>query len=311
MKGVATETSEVLISSLEKSTLNQYNSTLKMWWSFCIQRSEDPYRVSIDKVLKFLTKRFKDGARHGTLNSARAALSLISMEDLANNQLLSRFIKGAFKQRPSRPRYDRTWDVEPVLKRLGEWDPVESLDIRTLTKKLVVLLALGTGQRIQTLSLIKISNIKETEQGFEIRITDRIKTTRVGSKQPVLRLPNFLSNPKICIAKTLRQYLQMTSPLRNGEDSLFLTLNKPHSKVNRDTIARWIKTSLTELGVPKEFTAHSTRHASTSRADTRGVNINEIRRVAGWTNSSRVFADFYKRDIIENSNNFAEAVLLP
>lgn len=229
-----------------------------------------------------MVRIFGEGARLGTLNSARAALSLISTEKLANNVLISRFIKGAFKQRPSWSRYDNTWDVDPVLRRLGEWQPVESLDLKTLTKKLVVLLALGAGQRIQTLSLIRISNFTETGEGIEIKIPDRVKTTRVGSRQPVLRLPKFPTNPGLCIANTLSQYLKLTSYLRNGEDSLLITLNRPHSKVHMDTIARWIKDALTVLGVSKQFKAEAVSKLFLKQ----GVNINEIRRVAVWSEFS-------------------------
>lgn len=241
-----------------------------MWWSFCAEPVQVLYQVSANRVLNFLVGRFGEGVRHGTLNSARAALSLISTEGLANHALISRFIKGAFKQKPSRPRHDNTWDVDPVLSRLGEWQPVESLVLKTLSKKLVVLLALGSGQRIQTLSLIKICNITETGEGIEIKLPDRVKTTRVGSRQPVLRWPKFQTNPGLCIVNTLSQYLKLTGHLRNGEESLLITLNRPNSKVQMDTIARWIKDALTDLGVSKQFSAYITRDESTSKADSRG-----------------------------------------
>ncbi|CAG5073398.1 Protein of unknown function, partial [Cotesia congregata] len=54
--------------------------------------------------------KFDDGIGNSTLNSARAALSLISSEDVTNNQLISRFIKGSSKIRPSLPKYESTRD---------------------------------------------------------------------------------------------------------------------------------------------------------------------------------------------------------
>lgn len=75
--------------------------------------------MTIAKVLKFLTEKYQDGANYGTLNSARSALAIIANMDIANNELVKKFIKGSGKTRSSRPRYDSTWD-EPVLNKLEE-----------------------------------------------------------------------------------------------------------------------------------------------------------------------------------------------
>jgi hypothetical protein len=50
------------------------------------------------------------------------------------------------------------------------------------------------GHRLQTLSLIRLENINQSPQGFEIWITDHIKTSRVGGEQPTLQVPFFQAN---------------------------------------------------------------------------------------------------------------------
>ncbi|CAD6229277.1 GSCOCG00012103001-RA-CDS, partial [Cotesia congregata] len=199
------ESTEIIIASLEDSTLKQYECTYKLWWKFNQELHSDPFIVSPSKILTFLTKRFQEGASHGTINTAKAALALISQEEISNSKIITRFMKGIYKKRPSKPRYDAIWDVDPVLDKLAELYPLESLSLKELTKKLVLLLALGTAHRIQTLAEIKISSIR--------------------------------------------------------------------------------------------YTAHSTRHASTSKAAERGVNVDEIKRVAGWSQKSQVFARFYNLPI--------------
>lgn len=69
--------------------------------------------------------------------------------------------------------------------------------------------------------------------------------------------------------------------MRNGEDKLFISYQRPHKKVKEDTLGRWIKSGLIVFGVDEKFTMHSTRHALTSKAFVKGVNIEEIKRVAG------------------------------
>ena len=49
---------------------------------------------------------------------------------------------------------------------------------------------------------------------------------------------------------------------------LFLSYDRPHKPVSRDTISRWTKETLRRCGIDtKVFTAHSTRSASVFKAN--------------------------------------------
>ncbi|XP_067203951.1 uncharacterized protein [Linepithema humile] len=310
-RGTSEDAADIMLKAWEDSTIKQYNNALKLWWNWNSTQNTDPFDVSISKVLEFLTLRYQNGANYGTLNSSRSALATISTEDIGTNDLVKKFIKGSSKTRPNKPRYDSTWDVDPVLKGLQKWFPLELLTLKQLSQKLVLLLALGTAHRLQTLALIKISNISSSDKGLEVKIPDRIKSSRVGTKQPLLKLPFFKEKPGLCIAKTLLHYLKVTQGLRNGEDTLFISFQRPHKKVKKDTLGKWLKSSLILFGVDRKFTPHSTRHASTSKAFEKGVSIEEIKRIAGWSPNSKVFADFYNRPIISTQETFARTVLSP
>ena len=60
-----------------------------------------------------------------------------------------------------------------------------------------------------------------------------------------------------------------------------------------------------ESGVEQQYTAHSTGHASTSKALSKGLDLNIINKAAGWSKSSKVFARFYNRPI-KDSETFPE-----
>lgn len=142
IKGTPREAIDISIASLTESTLKNYNGTLKLWWRWNGQNDEDPYVVSVAKILKFLSERFDDGVGYSTLNSAKAALSLISAEDITNNQLISRFNKGSSKIRPSLPNYESTWDVDPVLD-VGNVVSVRGVIFRETNEKISVVISLG------------------------------------------------------------------------------------------------------------------------------------------------------------------------
>lgn len=135
-------------------------------------------------MLSCLTKKFSEGAAYGTSNTMRSAIAFISLEELSDSNLLKRFFKGGFKLKPPAPRYDSIWDPGIMLELIKSWGPTKELDLRRLTFKVTMFLALYSAFRIQSLSLIKLNNIKCLISGIEIRITSLIKTFRPGAKQP-------------------------------------------------------------------------------------------------------------------------------
>jgi len=124
----------------------------------------------------------------------------------------------------------------------------------------------------------------------------------------MLVLP-FFEDTQICAAKTLQRYLALTSSVRGNIDQLFLSLNLPTHPVTTQTLGRWVKSILQASGVNGAFTAHSARHAATSAAQRSGASADAILKAAGWTPSSRIFAEFYNRPLAEDSNSFAKAAL--
>ncbi|XP_034935551.1 uncharacterized protein [Chelonus insularis] len=309
-RGLPSSAVEIVILSLAEGTIKQYAGPIKEWFGFCEEKKQDPYNITENNLLEFLSHKFQAGAAYGSLNSMRAAISLLSEKSLSSSLLLNRFFKGVYRNRPLRPKYDKTRDPKIVLDVLETWFPLESLKLSRLTLKVATSLALGTAHRIQTLALIKVSKIKKVEGGLEIEIEDFTKTSKKGVNQPLLFLPYFKDKPQLCIASTVEKYIEATNSLRNNVDKLLITFKKPYKEASTQTISRWVKSVLTESGVPEEFTAYSTRHASTSTAYKKGIDINTIKSTAGWTKSSEVFARFYNRPIKVSKSIFAETVCL-
>lgn len=290
-----------MLGSISKNTMRQYSTTYKLWWQFCLENNINTFEAPLSAVITFLVEIFNKGATYGTINSHRSALSLLLGNNVGADERIKRLLKGIYRQKPSRPRYSTTWDPKIVLDYISEWYPNQNLNLSIITKKLSVLLALCTSHRVQTLSLIKTTNINRSGSGIKIAIPDIIKTSGPNREQPTLFLPYFTDNPSICPAKTLDDYLKQTVQLRpKGTDNLLITHKRPYRKASSQTISRWIKQTLAESGIDVTiFSAHSTRHASTSAAASAGVCIDTIRKTAGWSNSSMTFARFYHRPVTD------------
>lgn len=128
------------------------------------------------QVLTWLSQLFNKRALYGTVNTARSALTFIMGEKIDKNQYVCRYLKGVYQSRPTKPKYNDKYNLDPVLTSLGKMYPLESLKLPDHTVKLVVLLSLVTGHRWQKNSLIKLNNIYKTRSIIEIKIPDKIKT---------------------------------------------------------------------------------------------------------------------------------------
>ena len=154
-KGTPQESVDIIIASLSKATLDQYQVALNQWNLFCNREKLDFFNSKNHSVLKFLTKTFKEGASYGTLNSYRPTISLISTDKIIEDPLITRLLEGIFKLKPVFPKYSFTWDVSIALNYTAKLSPLEKLSFATLTLKTVMLLSLGTAQRAQTIAGIQ------------------------------------------------------------------------------------------------------------------------------------------------------------
>lgn len=308
-QGVPESSMDIMISSISKTTLKNYEGTFNKWWRFCLERMIDFYEPSVSNVILFLTDEYEKGLSHSTLNCTRSALSLVIREKIAQDPRVQRFFQGISRLRPSKPKYNFTWDPKIVLDYFNSRKSNEELELKELCKKLITLFALVTAHRMQTFSLIKIENIFYFETKIEIAIPDRIKTSAKNNVQPNLVLPYF-DNTRVCPAHALITYVERTKNIRADTENLFISNNKPIKAVSSQTLGRWVEEVLCNSGIDTTFfTAHSTRHAATSAANRLGVELSLIRKTAGWTENSGTFARFYNRDLITDNRQFALSIL--
>lgn len=268
--------------------------------------------TDVNQILIFLAELKNEGLQYSALNTARSALGsftvLSSGRAIGTEPLISRFLKGVFNSCPPKPRYKYIWDVGVVLDYIRGIPPVQELDLKQLSLKLCFLIAVTTAQRIQTLDLLQVDQLNFQDDSASFMIFKLVKQSRPGHSGMEVTLKAYPSDVRLCVLKTLQVYLQKTSVLRGREQALFISYKKPHRKVSKDTLARWIKTVLHNAGIDtSKFKAHSTRAAATSAAESRKVPVSDILATAGWT-SENTFRTFYKKPILSGVS-FADAIL--
>ena len=125
-----------------------------------------------------------------------------------------------------------------------------------------------------------------------------LKTSTPRKHLTSLAFNCYHKNENLCVVHHMQEYLKRTEHWNTSTDQLFLTIQKPHKPVSRDTLRRWIKTVMTNAGTDTEvFKPHSTRAASASAAHTMGAPIQTILNARHWNNSC-TFAKFSDKAIL-------------
>lgn len=305
---------DICVAGLATSTRSQYGSQLQMFKLFCNEQGIYDYlHTNIATAIEFLTRMFKEGKSYSTINSARSALShhIVLSDckpetDFGKHPLTTKFMKGVFKLRPAVPKYNNIWDVKIVLDLLRNWVNTD-ITMKKLTLKCVTLLALTSGQRVQTLSVLSLENIQVYSNKIVFVIDTVLKTSKPGTKN-VVEIFRFVDDCTICPMLCLQFYINRTKVLRDATcKSVFCSFVKPYKAVSSQSISRWICEVLREAKVPNCFTAHSTRSASTSKA-AKHLDINCILQTVGWR-SEVTFGKFYHKIITEEEGCFSKVVL--
>lgn len=280
--------------------------------AFCRERKIDCYAPPLSDTLQFLTDLFNQGLSYSTINTARSALSTIVMIDgeksFGSNHVVTRFMKGVFETRKPKPKYDKIWDVSVVLKHLSSLYPNETLPLKDLTYKALMLILLVSSQRGQSIHLLDLQHVTMEEDNYSFDLAEHIKTSTPRSPHTKIDISVYEPDSTICPLACLKAYINKTKNLRNSETQLFISYVRPHKPVSRDTVSRWTKETLRICGIDTNvFTAHSTRSASVSKANEKDVPIHEIMANAGWK-SAETFRKYYNKPVVQG-NRLTAAIL--
>ena len=202
------------------------------------------------------------------------------------------------------------WDVNLVLTHLenSKSDNL-SLSDKDLTEKLAMLLALTSAGRSSVLDSFDVRFMQMTESKIVFHLAKLTKGRKQGYCSLQVPLKTFHKNPSLCVVNCLKVYIDRTSDRRkvNGtqtKNQLLLGTVKSYVEV-----ARWLKNVMKDVGIDVFiFKGHTVRLASTSKLAAQGFSVREIVNRANWS-GALTFKTFYHKVIVQQYNNFEEAVL--
>ena len=139
--------------------------------------------------------------------------------------------------------------------------------------------------------------------GYVFLVPGLVKRSKPHKPHLEIFLPSFPPDASLCVASYLKRYIDVTSSKKNNSSSrniLFISYIKPQKAVKTGSISRWLENVLQLSGKDtSQFSAHSTRSASSTLAANCGVSISDIMKVADWSRAG-TFKKFYQRPILDS-----------
>ncbi len=143
-----------------QSTRHLYALKWSVFSTWCLNRGENPSTSELAVVLSFLQELLDKRRSHSTLKVFLAAFHApIAGQSVGRDNSVVCFLKGDRRLNPPRPLTVPTWDLPTVLRALKgpPFEPIQSTNLRSLSLKTALLLALASVKRVGDLQALSIS----------------------------------------------------------------------------------------------------------------------------------------------------------
>ncbi len=317
LSGLPPAVANTITSARALSTRQAYRLKWNLFVDWCSPRREDPRRCPIAVVLSFLQDGLERRLSPSTLKVYVAAIAAhhdaVDGKSLGKHDLVIRFLRGARRLNPPRPHLVPSWDLPSVLSALrgAPFEPLQSVELKFLSLKTVLLSALATVKRVGDLQAFSVDDsclefgpadshvVLRPRPGYVPKVPTMPFRDQVVNLQA---LPREEADPAIallCPVRALRIYVDRTQSFRTS-DQLFVCFGGQQKgrAVSKQRLAHWIVEAIVLayqarcLPCPLGVRAHSTRGVASSWALARGASIADICKAAGWA-TPNTFARFY------------------
>ena len=286
---------QLIGNAIRPGTKTKYESIRRKWIAYCSRHGYELI-ANTNTYVNFVATEFDRSLKYETIRGYSAALKpYLGEVDL---EVVKQAMKGIHNARPSKARYAAIWDINLVLSYIGCMIINNFMD---RSQKLSTLLMILSGNRVNMLSHLKLTNMFLSTSECTFVFDDVLKHTRPGFNDKPITFRAYPDDVSLCPVTNIQSYLD-TRLTRSDDPELFITTTQPYHKAHPDTIARWIKDTLHNSGIDTgTYSAHSCRAASTSAASQIGVSLTTIVKSASWSGVS-TFKKYYLKDIVKVYN---------
>ncbi len=259
LSGLPPAVVNTITSARALSTRQAYRLKWNLFVNWCSPRREDPRRCPIAVVLSFLQGGLERRLSPSTLKVYVAAIAAhhdaVDGKSLGKHDLVFRFLRGARRLNPPRPHLVPSWDLPSVLSALrgAPFEPLQSVELKFLSLKTVLLSALATVKRVGDLQAFSVDDsclefgpadshvVLRPRPGYAPKVPTMPFRDQVVNLQA---LPREEADPAIallCPVRALRIYVDHTQSFRTS-DQLFVCFGGQQKgrAVSKQRLAHWI-----------------------------------------------------------------------
>ncbi|KAL3966727.1 ryanodine receptor 1 [Sarotherodon galilaeus] len=262
-KGLPPSVIATIQSARASSTRGLYAYKWRAFEQWCQDRHTLPFQCSIVDVLTFLQELLDKGLSFSTIKVYLAAISAchIGFDGVTPgaHPLAIRFLKGVRRLRPVLKSSVPAWDLSLVLEALCSppFEPIESVDMKFLSYKTALLLALASAKRVGDLHALSVhpACTQFSPDGHKVVLRPNAayfpKVMPASYSSMEFELLSFCYPPfaseeqrrmhSLCPVRVLRTYIERTQNVRLC-DQLFVCFANPNRgrALSKQRLSHWI-----------------------------------------------------------------------
>ncbi|XP_010773556.1 uncharacterized protein, partial [Notothenia coriiceps] len=308
-------------SARASSTRSLYDFKWRVFEEWCLQKGHTSFQCPVGVILSFLQDLIEKHRAFSTIKVYLVAIAECHVgfegKTASQHPLVCRFMKGARRLLPVSRSLVPLWDLTVVLDGLTRtpFEPLEEADMKHLSLKTVLLLALASAKRVSDIHALSVHPsctqffpgqtrvLLKPNPAFIPKVVGSCTSIDIVAFPPPL-CPSGEQQPNLlCPVRALRTYMDRSKEFRRN-DQLFVSWANPHKgkPVTKQRLSHWIVEAIAlaytsqGLQAPPGLRAHSTRGLATSWALFKGVSIQDICAAASWS-SPLTFVRFYRLDV--------------
>ena len=255
---------------------------------------------TLERILCSFTEFFNEGVSHSVLTSVKCAVAHVlrmKYQHIPQHPSVIKYFKGSFNLRPPLPKLSFVWDVQIKFEYFRSLGDTSQISDKLLSQKLQILLLLLGGQRQNSVFHFTLDGMIISSTSVPFSSEHVLKHSKPGRKLDAFEYRAY-SDPRLCVLECLREYIHRRNDGVDKEQKrLYITYQKSYHTASIDTLRRWIKETFVETNLIENFTPHSFRSASTTKAFNMSLDILDILRKACWSNA-KTFLQHYKKEIV-------------
>lgn len=296
---------QLLKSSWRTSTLKTYKVAWDRWISWSKKFNLDPFHPTGPIVARYLADlHLIEKFSYNTILLHKSVVAtLCNAEDagrISSHTLVKHVLKSIALKKPV-ARKPPVWNIDALTSFLSSHN-IDENNPFAVSRHTATLLLLCSGRRVHDLTLLLVDSDHCVDDGSNIILKPIFgsKTDSDTHRQSGWKLLPNTSNKNLDPVSWVRKLIDLLRDRRVSGNcpNLFINIRGQAKAASRTVIAGWVKTVLTEAGIP--VTPGSLRSAVSSKNWSDNLPLDEILSRGNWR-SKKTFTRFYRREILPAS----------